>query len=218
MRPGYPPGLDPNPTGSKEHWIPTVQAPGVVMVGLSGHRGVGKSTLARGLATELDAVTCPIQVKWFRKKPDQMTGKQAGCVNPEMPESINFGMLCDYLDVQKAALLFDNKVANKQNPDQRLPDTIIVVVEGFLLFYDKKVCERLHVHLWVNGDRKTCLERQVVKNILAGAETGLDVASIENVFSEMTMLLAMAQQCYLALSWKRHPCSSPRCWLAAGIT
>ena len=213
MRPGYPPGLDPNPTGSKEHWIPTVQAPGVVMVGLSGHRGVGKSTLARGLATELDAVTCPIQVKWFRKKPDQMTGKQAGCVNPEMPESIDFDELCDYLDRIKEALLIRQKNAALEKPSQRRPAPIIVVVEGFLLFYDKKVCERLHVHLWVNGDRKTCLERQVVKNILAGAETGLDVASIENVFSEMTMLLAMAQQCYLALSWKRHPSSSARCWL-----
>ena len=184
MRPGYPPGLDPNPTGSKEHWIPTVQAPGVVMVGLSGHRGVGKSTLARGLATELDAVTCPIQVKWFRKKPDQMTGKQAGCVNPEMPESIDFDELCDYLDRIKEALLIRQKNTALEKPSQRRPAPIIVVVEGFLLFYDKKVCERLHVHLWVNGDRKTCLERQVVKNILAGAETGLDVASIENVFSE----------------------------------
>ena len=191
MRPGYPPGLDPNPTGSKEHWIPTVQAPGVVMVGLSGHRGVGKSTLARGLATELDAVTCPIQVKWFRKKPDQMTGKQAGCVNPEMPESIDFDELCDYLDRIKEALLIRQKNTALEKPSQRRPAPIIVVVEGFLLFYDKKVCERLHVHLWVNGDRKTCLERQVVKNILAGAETGLDVASIENVFSEK--------------AWKQYP-------------
>ena len=117
MRPGYPPGLDPNPTGSKEHWTPTggfdaldaVQAPRVVMVGLSGLRGVGKSTLARGLATELDSATCPIQVKWFRKKPDQMTGKQAGCVNPEMPESIDFDELCDYLDRIKEALLIRQK-------------------------------------------------------------------------------------------------------------
>ena len=40
------------------------------------------------------------------------------------------------------------------------------------------------MHLWLNGDRKKCFERQITKNILAGAETGLDVASTENVFSE----------------------------------
>ena len=113
-----------------------------------------------------------------------MTGKQAGCVNPEMPESIDFDELCDYLDRIKEAVLIGQKNTALEKPSQRRPAPIIVVVEGFLLFYDKKVCERLHVHLWVNGDRKTCLERQIVKNILAGAETGLDVASIENVFSE----------------------------------
>ena len=183
MRPGYPPGLDPNPTGSKEHWIPTVQAPGVVMVGLSGHR-YPDIELARKLAEELEAVACPIQVNWFSKNPEQVTGTQAWCADPDMPESINFDKLCDYLDRIKEAVLTGQKNTSLEKPCQRRPAPIIVVVEGFLLFYDKKVCERLHVHLWVNGDRKTCLERQVVKNILAGAETGLDVASIENVFSE----------------------------------
>ena len=142
-----------------------------------------------------------------------MTKKQDRRSNLETPESINFHMLCDYLDDIKEALLIRQKNTALEKPSQRRPAPIIVVVEGFLVFYDKKVCERLHVHLWLNGDRKKCLERQITKNILAGAETGLDVASIENVFSEMTMLLAMAQQCYLALSWKRHPSSSARCWL-----
>ena len=90
-----------------------------------------------------------------------------------MPESINFGMLCDYLDVQKEALLFYNEVANKRNPDP-----IFVVVEGSLLFYNKKVCERLHVHLWVDEDCETCLTNSIFKNIWAGANTRPDFANV----------------------------------------
>ena len=82
-------------------------------------------------------------------------------------------MLCDDLDVQKEALLFYNKVANKRNPDP-----IFVVVEGSLLFYNKKVCERLDVHLWVHEDRETCFTNAICKNISHGANTPPDFTNV----------------------------------------
>ena len=145
----HPPAPDPNPGGLDA--LDAVQAPRVVMIGISGPRGMGKSTLAKGLATKLESPMPPIEVNWFPRKQDV-------CFYSETKKSIrdarkiDFHKLCEYLDDTKEDLLIGRKVKALKNPDQRLPDTIIVVVEGSLLFYNKKVCERLHVHLWVAED------------------------------------------------------------------
>ena len=169
----YPPGLDPNPDGFDTR--DALQAPRVVMIGLSGPPSAGKSTLANGLITELKSPIGPIEVNSFRTATQRR--RKASAFNSETPESINFGMLCDDLDVQKEALLFYNKVANKRNPDP-----IFVVVEGSLLFYNKKVCERLDVHLWVHEDRETCFTNAICKNISDGANTPPDFT---NVFCDL---------------------------------
>ena len=121
---------------------------------------------------------CPIEVNSFRKAKCRMPKKRDRSFNSETPESINVHMLCDYLDGIKEALRILHKLKALQNPDQRLPETIFVVVEGSLLFYNKKVCERLHVHLWVDEDCETCLTNSIFKNIWAGANTRPDFANV----------------------------------------
>ena len=184
MRPGYPPGLGPNPLTFNAH--DAVQAPRVVMIGLSGPGGVGKSTLAKGLATKLESPMSPIEVNLFRQAKCCMPKKRDRSFNSETPQSINFEMLCDYLDTTKEALMGSQKVKAVANPDHRLPETIFVVVEGSLLFYNKKVCDRLHVHLWVDGDCRTCLKQRLSNDIRAGTETGPAFAKVfrESVWTD----------------------------------
>ena len=146
MCPGYPPRPDPNPGA--------VQAPRVVMVGLSGPSSVGKSALAQGLATKLASPVCPIEAKMFTKK--RLPTTQDGCFNSETPASIDFDSLCKCLDKIKEALLKGPKVKTLFKIKEAL---LIVVAEGFYLPCDKNVWERLDFHWYVDGDSGTYLER-----------------------------------------------------------
>ena len=136
--------------------VPQTQAPPLVMVGVSGPSGVGKSSLARGLAKTFASPIGPIELDNFRKKPRFMPKTQNGSPNWEAPGGIDFEKLCKYVDNVKAEIV--------AQPSEHLPDTTIIVVEGFVLFYNKAMCERLHVHLWVEADFHTCLQRRKARN------------------------------------------------------
>ena len=56
------------------------------------------------------------------------------------------------------------KVKTSKQPDQHVPDTIIIVVEDFAPFYNKALCERLHLHLSVEG----LCEQQSTLSTIAG--------------------------------------------------
>ena len=188
---GYPPGLDLNPgAGNAEE----DQAPRIVMVGVSGPGGAGKSTLAEGLAEKLESPMSPIEVNWFRKTQLYTATKPDRRSNSETPESINFDMLCDHLDDIKEALLIRHKVKALEKPNERLPDTIIVVVEGCALFYNKKVCERLHVRLWVNEDANEVLMRQIVDKLSKRQNVGPDFDQKFFQNSWATFLLHLPEQ------------------------
>ena len=130
MCPGYLPLPDPNPGA--------VQAPRVVMVGLSGPSSVRMSACAQRLVTKLASPVCPIEAKMFTKK--RLPTTQDGCFNSETPASIDFDSLCKCLDKIKEALL-------------------IVVAEDFFLPCVKNVYERLDFHCCVDGDSETYLEQ-----------------------------------------------------------
>ena len=110
----------------------------LLMVGLWGPRGVGRSTLAKGLAQRFASPIDPICLDEFQN---------------------DFQGLCDFLDYLAHTIRSGLKVKTSKQPDHHVPDTIIIVVEGFVAFYNKALCERLHLHLWVAADCDTCLER-----------------------------------------------------------
>ena len=152
MCPGYPPRPDPNPGA--------VQAPRVVMVGLSGPSSVRMSACAQRLVTKLASPVCPmrkakmftIEAKMFTKKRLPTTQDcDSLCVT-----SIDCDSLCKCLDKIKKALLKGPKVKTLCKIKEAL---LIVVAEDFCLPCDKNVCERLDFHCCVDGDSETYLEQ-----------------------------------------------------------
>mmetsp|Transcript_22416 Transcript_22416/g.38330 ORF Transcript_22416/g.38330 Transcript_22416/m.38330 type:complete len:234 (-) Transcript_22416:52-753(-) len=52
--------------------------------------------------------------------------------------------------------------------------TIPVVVEGFLLFYDKTLCDMLDVRMWLEADREQCLLRRFNRTLRKKPKQNLD--------------------------------------------
>ena len=153
------------------------ETPCIVMVGLSGPSGVGKSTLARGLAEWFDSPMKAIDVDDFRKRQWQIPKTQDGSIDWETPEGIDFAKLLGYLDDTQNTILAGRNMKTFKKPREHPPEAIIIVVEGFVLFHNKAMCERLHVHLWVEADCDTCLQRRLRRKSHNGRKPGPDFAT-----------------------------------------
>mmetsp|Transcript_69876 Transcript_69876/g.194319 ORF Transcript_69876/g.194319 Transcript_69876/m.194319 type:complete len:174 (+) Transcript_69876:3-524(+) len=92
--------------------------------------------------------------------------------NWETPDGVDFGKLrwdlkwisdtlatAEYMPDELWAA--DENVVQRGQAGRWLPsDCVVVIVEGFLLFFDKPVCDMFHSHIWVEADCDTCLLRR----------------------------------------------------------
>lgn len=163
------------PRGTSEAW-PKASRPKarrkVLIIGIAGCSGCGKSTLAKTLAKDLASPVTPVSLDWYLR-PKWMP-KVHGGRNWETPEGIDWKSLRSHL--QTALETFsqaetvpeelnlgpnDENVIQKGQAGRHLDaSTVVLVVEGFLLFYDDQIAEMLHIKIWIDAGLQTCMERR----------------------------------------------------------
>ena len=150
----------------------------VLFIGVSGPTGSGKSTIAAALSEKLASPLRPISADFFFKIPGS-TGFGSCNLQPlhtcwEHPDSVNHTLLLKRLRTIKQLLATATVIpevvlkgtilrgkrklnVNKGNDIGKYfgKDTIVVVVEGFLLFADKNVTAFLDYCLFLNINWET---------------------------------------------------------------
>lgn len=147
----------------------------VFIIGIAGPSGAGKSTLAQKLVKVLHSPLKPIgmdwylQPKWMPKDPEH--GK-----NWETPDGVDWGMLRRDLQYLGDTLAMAESVPDELQvtPDEAdvvaykqagkslgaAHEAVVIIVEGFLLFYDEALAKMLDAQLWIQSDYDTCLQRR----------------------------------------------------------
>ncbi|CAK9044167.1 unnamed protein product [Durusdinium trenchii] len=146
----------------------------VVFVGIAGASGCGKTTLARKLA---EALQSPLEVlhldNYFQPKGQGRPPKHYW----ETPDGVDFEALRK--DLKKIRETFSHRKWPKKlrlgrngkdllrseipaGADWKagLESPMVVLVEGFLLFYDDLLAEMLDLKIWINASCGTCMRRR----------------------------------------------------------
>lgn len=126
----------------------------VVVIGISGATRSGKTSLASHLFVELGDDNCKwlCQDKHFMRKViyEQLNG------NWEDPRALNHDA---YLKKIKQVIeqFKEPNIENESDP----PSTKYVILEGFLLFYDKRLVELLDYKFWLEISKQVCHDRRM---------------------------------------------------------
>lgn len=144
----------------------------VVLIGIGGSSASGKSTLTDGLVKELDSPLKGFSADHYL---DFSRVRKVG--SWETPEGIAWD------DLRAALQDVKDKLARSENLPRSLvvggfsrgalelvpnghggkplgSEPVVVFVEGFLLFSDKKLCDMLDLALWIDSDCETCARRR----------------------------------------------------------
>ena len=142
----------------------------MLFIGICGASGSGKTTLAEELTRDLAVPTTVIhQDGYYLDHPD-MTFEERCKLNYDEPKIFDHDLL--YNDI--CTLLSGQPILRKSYDFSRharadtqevvIPNEVLIV-EGIHAFYDKRLCEKMYLKLYISVEPDICLLRRISRDI-----------------------------------------------------
>ena len=145
----------------------------MIIVGICGASGSGKSTLAKRIQDSL-ACSCVIigQDCYYRNFPELPFSERIK-LNYDEPEIFDFDELLSDIALLESGQPISTKGYDYVNylradtPDVLIAPPEVLVLEGIHMFYDKRLCERMSLKVYLHVDVDICLLRRIKRDIKA---------------------------------------------------
>ena len=143
----------------------------MIIVGICGASGSGKSTLAKRIKDSL-ACSCVIigQDCYYRNFPDLPFSERIK-LNYDEPSIFDFDELLGDIDSLENGQPITTKgydyvsYLRADSPDVFIQPPEVLVLEGIHMFYDKRLCERMSLKVYLQVDVDICLLRRIKRDI-----------------------------------------------------
>lgn len=151
-------------------WLPSAPV-SVLLVGVAGGSGSGKSTIARSIVEALPSQhVASIEHDAYYRDLSHLSHEERARINFDHPDSLDNELFIAHLDALKAGRGVDKPrydFARHVRGEQtdRLEPTPIIVVEGILVLALEPIRSRLDVKLYVDTDADIRLMRRIRRDL-----------------------------------------------------
>lgn len=146
------------------------------IIGIAGGTGSGKTTIAKKLyqAFQKDAVI--LSHDYYYKPHDELTFEQRCKLNYDHPDSLDTEMLAEHLaQLKKGQAImhptYDFATHSRSSVWERTESAKLIIVEGILIFTDKRLCDLCDVKLFVDTDADVRFIRRLRRDIIKRGRT-----------------------------------------------
>jgi len=153
----------------------------MLIIGIAGGTGCGKTTVVNQILSELplEEVTVISQDSYYNKSENLSFEERCG-INFDHPRAIDFDLLIEHIEILKKNKIINQPVYSfvKHN---RSKDTLkthprkVVIIEGILIFTNKKLRDLMDIKVFVHADSDERLIRRLRRDI---KERGRDLEEV----------------------------------------
>lgn len=141
----------------------------ILIIGIAGGTGSGKTTLARHLADAFgDRVAVITHDSYYRAQSDK-TYEERCLQNYDHPDAFETDLLCRHLELlcQGEAVdvpVYDYTVHNRSDKTERVEPRAVIILEGILLLSDAALRDRMDLKIFVDTDADERILRRIVRD------------------------------------------------------
>ena len=142
----------------------------ILVIGIAGGTGSGKTTLMKNLVAEFGAVGAVVSHDNYYKRHDELTYEERCLINSDEPAAFENELMIRHLDCLRRGEgvdcpVYDYTVHNRSDETVRIEPRPVIIVEGILIFADEELREQMDIRIFVDTDADIRLCRRVKRDV-----------------------------------------------------
>ena len=143
--------------------------PDILVVGIAGGSGGGKTTLTTNLIRRFGDKVCIVHHDNYYRAHDDLTYEERTKLNYDCPEAFETEMMIEHLRLLKQGRsvhcpVYDFKVHNRSAETIEIEPRPVILVEGILIFADPTLSDLMDIRVFVDADADVRLARRVLRD------------------------------------------------------
>ncbi len=142
----------------------------VMLIGIAGGSGSGKTTLARNIANAFGDSVATITHDSYYRAQDHLSFEERCQTNYDHPDAFETELLIAHLEELKAGKsievpIYDYKDHNRSKETRLVSPRPVVIVEGILIYADKRIADLLDMKIYVDTEADIRLLRRIRRDV-----------------------------------------------------
>lgn len=190
----------------------------IIVIGIAGGTGSGKTTLAEKIIEHFGGKIVIVHHDNYYREYKNMTYEQRSKINFDHPDSFETDLMIE--DIKKLKRgetvycpVYDYTVHNRIDKRLTVEPRPIILIEGILIFSDKRLCDLMDIKIFVDTDADIRLIRRIKRDMQPDA--GLSNQFLHSILIPlnrcMTFTLSRVKK-WLTLLFKRAG-KTPLLWI-----
>ena len=142
----------------------------VITIGIAGGTGTGKTTITRRLLQRFPDSVSVVYHDNYYKAHDDMSYEERSKLNYDCPDAFDTELLLRDLAALRRGEeircpVYDYTVHNRSDKTVLVKPAPVVIVEGILIFEDRRICDLLDIKIFVDTDADVRILRRIVRDV-----------------------------------------------------
>lgn len=166
----------------------------VIVIGIAGGTGSGKSTLVKKIKEEFHDRTTILSHDFYYKQHNDITFEQRKKLNYDHPDSFDTDLMIEHIrelasgrEIQRP--VYDFTIHNRVDDTVTVKPAKVIIVEGILIFENKELRDMFDIKLFIDTDADVRIIRRILRDV---SERGRTLESVVNQY--LTTVKPMHEQ------------------------
>ena len=142
----------------------------ILVIGIAGGTGSGKTTLMKNLITEFSGKVTILSHDNYYKRHDELTYEERCKLNYDEPAALETDLMARHLDILRSGEaidcpVYDFTVHNRSDETTRITPEKVIIVEGILIFENKELRDLMDIKIFVDTDDDIRLCRRIKRDV-----------------------------------------------------
>lgn len=173
----------------------------ILVIGIAGGTGSGKTTLMNNLISQFADVVTILSHDNYYKRHDELTYEQRCLLNYDEPDALETDLMARHLDQLRQGQpidcpVYDFTLHNRSDKTIRIVPKKVIIVEGILIFENKELRELMDIRIFVDTDADVRLCRRIKRDVTKRGRT------LESVLSQYLQTVKPMHEKYVEPSKK----------------